>query len=221
MTELELRGLAAEVEWPPTPDVAGRLALPHRARRRPLVAAAVALAAAAIAATFAVPQSRSAVLRFFHLGGVTVVRVDTLPPARERPLSAGLGDPVGDAEAALALGAPFRPAEHGRLYRLGGFVSTLLATPEPALLSEFGSPELIKKVAATGRVEPLQVAPGVPGLWIAGAPHVAFFDGSSPRLAGNVLVWTSGGITFRLEGRGLAQAEALRLARRILGTGAG
>jgi hypothetical protein len=220
LTELELRTLAPEVEWPPTPDVAGRLAFARRPRRRALTAA-VAIAAAALAATFAVPQSRSAVLRFFHLGGVTVVRVDTLPRAEERPLSAGLGDPVGDAEAALVLGAPFRPASHGQLYRLGGFVSTLIATPKPALLSEFGSPDLIKKFSVTSRVLPLEVAPGVPGLWIAGGPHVVFFDGSSPRLAGNVLVWTAGGVTFRLEGRGLTQADALRLAREILGTGGG
>ena len=78
------------------------------------------------------PQSRSAILRFFHLGGVTVVRVETLPPAQERPLAAGLGSAVTDAEAERTLGAPFLPAGHGTLYERDGFVSTLLRGPGAA-----------------------------------------------------------------------------------------
>ena len=53
---------------------------------------------------FAVPQSRGAILRFFHLGADTIEFVDTLPPADERPLDAGLGAPVSLADA-RALGA--------------------------------------------------------------------------------------------------------------------
>jgi hypothetical protein len=33
-----------------------------------------------------------------------------------------------------------------------------------------------------------------------------------------VLVWAKGGVTFRLEGRGLDEETALKLAREILGT---
>src|SRR5204863_2740785 len=86
MTELEriVGGLRTlPVDWPATPDVAARLEL--RPRRRLAIVAAVALAAAALAAAFAVPQSRSAILRFFHLRGVTVERVGTLPRAQELP----------------------------------------------------------------------------------------------------------------------------------------
>src|SRR5438067_10143619 len=124
MTEFErdLRPLGSTVAWPPTPDVASRLELrPHR--RRALVAA-VALAAAALAAAFAVPQSRSAILRFFHLRGVTVERVGTLPRAQELPLAQGLGSPIGDAEARRVLDGPFLPAAHGTLYERDGIVST-------------------------------------------------------------------------------------------------
>jgi hypothetical protein len=215
MTELERNLRALPVAWPETPDVAGRLRL--RRRRRvlvPILAAAVVAAAAA----FTVPQSRSAILRFFHLGGVSVEHVATLPPAQERPLAAGLGRPVDDAEARRVLGVSFLPAAHGPLYERDGIVSTLM--PGPVLLSEFGAPEFLKKFA-TSSVEWLQVAPGVQGLWIAGARHVVFFPEASPRLAGNVLVWATDRRTYRLEGRDLSKEDALRLARTIIGTPSG
>src|SRR5215475_9213919 len=118
------RELAAlEVEWPPTPDIASRLELAPRPSRRWVAVAAVAIVVA-IAAAFAVPQSRSAILRFFHLGGVTVEQVETLPPAEQRPLGAALGQAVGDVDARRALGAPFLPRSHGTLYERDGFVST-------------------------------------------------------------------------------------------------
>jgi len=109
MTELErdLRSLGSAVSWPPAPDVVSRLELGRR-RRRVLVPA-VALALVALIAALAVPQSRSAILRFFHLRGVTVEQVETLPPAAERPLAAGLGAPTDDAGAETMLGAPFQP----------------------------------------------------------------------------------------------------------------
>ena len=214
MTDLERALRALDVDWPSTPEI--RLKLAPRRRRRVVVAVALAVA---IATAFAVPQSRGAILRFFHLGGVTVVQVETLPAAEEQPLSAGLGQPVTDGEAEQALGTPFLPLRHGPLYGNEGIVSTLLAGP--VLLSEFGSPDMIKKFAgASTRVTWLQVAPGVPGLWIEGGEHVVFFlPNASPRLAGNVLVFVSGGVTFRLESRRLDEQAALHLARRILGTG--
>ena len=213
MTDFERALRALDVDWPPTPEIALELA----PRRRTRLVLAVALIAA-LAAAFAVPQSRSAILRLFHLGGVTVVQVETLPPAAELPLASGLGSQVSGDKAETILGAPFLPVRHGTLYEQNGFVSTLLAEPGPMVLSEFGSAYLIKKLAA-GKVESVEVGPGVPGLWIAGAPHVVFFPGISPRLAGNVLVWVKGGVTFRLEGRGLDQRTALRVAGEILGTG--
>ena len=214
MTELEHALRALPVEWPATPDVAARLEL--RRRRHRVLVAAVAVAIA-VGTAFAVPDSRGAILRFFHLGGVTVEHVDTLPPAEARPLMAGLGSPIDDERAQALLGAPFLPSDHGQLFNRDGFVSALLAIPEAALLTEFGSPSLVKKLAA-GKVQYVSIGPGVSGLWIEGR-HVVFFSGASPRLAGNVLVWVSGGVTFRLEAPTLAKGRAVQLAREILGTG--
>lgn len=210
MTDFESALRSLEVDWPETPGL--RLELTPRRWRGPLVVAVALVAVVAIA--FAVPDSRGAILRFFHLGGVTVEHVETLPRAEERPLTTGLGIQVTDGEARRTLGAPFLPRGHGHLYEQNGFVSTVLRGP--LLLSEFGSAGLVKKYSS-GDVEYVQVASGVPGLWIEGR-HDVFFGGASPRLAGNTLVWVNGGVTFRLEGPHLAKDDALRLARAIIGT---
>jgi hypothetical protein len=220
--EQQLRALAAAIDWPETP----RLTPPLEARRRsrrPLVAA-VSLVVLAVAVAFAVPPARSAILRFFHLGGVTIERVDVLPPAQERPLAASLGGPISAAEARAVLGQPFRlPTVAGtpQLYAQDTVVSTLLAAPEPLLLSELQAdgPFLLKKVVGTlSQVESADLGPDTMALWITGKPHVLFAPGAPPRLAGNVLLWSRGDLTYRLEGRQLDEDEALRLARQIDGT---
>jgi hypothetical protein len=226
MADLEqrLRSAGTGIDWPPTP--APRLRLePRRARERlpvrPVwIALAVLLLAAAVA--LSVPAARSAILRVFHLGGVTVERVDVLPPAQERPLSAGLGPVVGDAAVRTALGGLMRlpsGTRTPRFHLLGGVVSVVLATPQPIVLSELRSDAvLLKKIAGTTtQVTWLQVE-GRPAIWITGAGHVVVFPRASARLAGNALVWESGGITYRLEGRGLSRAAALRVAAETVGT---
>ncbi len=220
MTELEqqLLLLAAEVEWPPTPELE-LPALPERRRAplwRPLlVAAAVLLVAACVAAL--VPGARSAILHWFRIGGASVERVQTLPPAERRSLAAALGRPVGAAEAERVLGAPVRrPSNARQLYLQGGVVSALLETGAgPVLFSELRShdlPMLLKKLASgSTNVEFVTVAGGT-GAWIAGSRHVVIFPSAPPRLAGNTLLWEQGGITYRLEGARLERATALALA---------
>src|SRR3954463_13638229 len=112
MSDLErtLVELGRGLDWPETPDVAtavrARLGEPEvrRSRTRPPGVALVVLAVA-IGAALLVPQARTSILRFFHLGGVTVERVDRLPPTR--PLARlELGAPVSLAEAGRRLGRP-------------------------------------------------------------------------------------------------------------------
>src|SRR3954470_3363531 len=93
--ESELRGLAAEIEWPQTPALGpelaprARLLVPGR-----VLALAAALVAVALAAALVVPQSRGAILRFLGLGAVHVEFVAHLPAAQEQPLTATLGSPT-------------------------------------------------------------------------------------------------------------------------------
>ena len=53
------------------------------------------------------------------------------------------------------------------------------------------------------------------GLWIAGEQHVVYWLEAPPRLAGNVLLWEDGGVTYRIEGKRLTKERALELAREM------
>lgn len=219
--ESDLRALAAEIEWPQTPALRPELAARRRllgGDRRLVLAVAVALVAAALAAAFAVPQSRGALLRFFGLGAVHVGFVERLPAAQERPLAAGLGPTVSAAVARDLLSRPpLLPPVASALHAQGGIVSLLfLHHGSPILLSEIGSnSHLLKKIAITSTSIRGQRVGNDPALWIAGDGHVVVFPHAAPRLAGHVLVWEHGDLTLRLEGAHLSLRDALTLAADI------
>src|SRR5262245_44242035 len=228
MSELEraLTALGREIEWPEAPVLDLRLdaVAPRRPSRRRRILVAIAVAVVAIGIAFAVPPARSAILDFFHLGGVTVERAETLPAAEERPLRAALGRPVGREEAEGILGGPVvLPRVNGRpqLYEREGVISAVLATPEPVLVSELrplGGEYLLKKVAGISTtVENVGIDDRRQGLWIEGERHVVYWLTAPPRLAGNVLLWEDGGVTYRIEGRHLTRERALELARQMGG----
>ena len=228
MTELEraLLALGETIDFAPEPDLRPRVRERLARRRRfgrPL-ALAFAVVVLAFGIALAVPPARGAILRFFHIGSVTVERVQQLPPARERPLAAGLG-PARSLEQAekrsglrLILHAP-RP---DRFYARPGLIATLLQYQhKPVLLAELQDDQLAitKKLVSPGTsVQPAQI--GSFGLWISGGKHVIYWQNGGetrriePRLAGNVLVWTQDGRTFRLEGD-LREDQMLELARDI------
>ncbi len=93
---------------------------------------------------------------------------------------------------------------------------------KPILLAELQGEQLgiTKKLAGTGtNVEPAAI--GSTGLWLSGGRHLLIWEtgaGSTgrirPRLAGNVLIWTEGDRTFRLEGD-LDESRMLKLGRQI------
>jgi hypothetical protein len=216
--DLERELSATAVEWPATPQF--RLELPRRRRRWPLVAA---IALAAIAAVFAVPQSRGAILRFFDIGADRIQFVGTLPRAEERPLGAGLGEPTSVADAKTYVPALLLPKldPPPTLYRSGDVVSLLFTVGgQPVLLSELrGEGVFLKKIAATGTgTSFIEVRPREFGVWISGKPHALFFPREPARLAGNTLVWQGFGTTYRLEGPGLSKRGALELAKSLVNT---
>ena len=87
MAELdrELLALGAYVGLPPErdlwPGIAARLGVAPRRPWLRIAAVAVAALAVAVGIAFAVPPARAAILRFLGLEGVTIVRVEKLPPA--------------------------------------------------------------------------------------------------------------------------------------------
>lgn len=217
MTELEqaLVALGRELEFPPTPDVLGavreRLA-PRRAWRRPWVFA-VAAVVVALGIAMAVPPARSAILDFFHIGAVTVERVDTLPPAQQRPLVAGLGPALERATLDVPEGVSATA-----YYRRPGLAAALLRVDgKPVLYARMSGEQVsaAKKFAGEAtRVEPANI--GEFALWLEGGRHVLRwnFNQVETRLAGNVLIWLVNDVTYRLEGD-LDKGQMLELARKI------
>jgi hypothetical protein len=219
--EQELRAVA--VEWPETPTLRPELAPRGWSWRRPLVLV-LALVVLALAIALAVPPARSAILRFFHLRGVTIERVDTLPNAAAKSLEAGLGPPrTLDDAVRLAGFAPYLPRglDVRRAYARPGVIAIPLSGGR--LLTELSVPDLglSKKFAGSAtRIEPVQVN-GDDGIWLEGGAHVLVYlnaDGTpiarTLRLAGNTLVWQHRGRTLRLEGP-LTMEQALRYAASI------
>lgn len=217
MTELEraLVALGNELEFPAPPDVWPRVAERLQRRRVWLRPAAVALAvvALAIGIAFAVPPARSAILRFFHIGSVTVERVETLPPATTRPFSTGLGPALATPTVRLPRGLVATA-----YYRRPGLAAALLRyRGEKVLYAELRGDQMgftKKFVGPTTHVEEARI--GEWGLFLSGAPHVVMWDDGrvETRLAGNVLIWLSQGATYRLEGE-LTKEQMLKLGRQI------
>jgi hypothetical protein len=104
---------------------------------------------------------------------------------------------------------------------------SLPATADPEiglLLNEFhgtfDETAVLKAADAGTHVETVTVD-GAPGYWIDGAPHVfVYLDPNGARLedsyrpVGDSLVWTHGGITFRLE-TSMGRDAAIRLAEAL------
>jgi hypothetical protein len=204
--ELELLG--AEVDWPATPAFsrATEGTVPSVARRRRLVVAialaTLALAAGALAATGVI-----------HFGGATIKRVDTLPPVDRAPrLELGLPIRMSEARGILPFTLPPRLARPDATYSRDGALNFLyLERGKPhAVLTVFreGTGFLDKLVHTTTKIRHVRVQ-GAPGLYIADPHVVDFIYGGDPRLSQPTLLWTKGGLTYRLEARdalGLASA---------------
>ena len=231
--ERELRGLAATVELPPAPDLAAIVGerlrarpLPPRRRLRPLAIAFAALALA-LAAALVVPPARSAILDLLGIGGATIERVETLPRApADADLALGARIALEDARRAVGFKVLVPRASGLRAYvdrsLPSGKVSFVWRDDgRRLLLSQFRGDVLVEKnVGPRTSIEYLLVR-SAEGAWVTGASHVVIWRDArgrvreeTRRLAGNVLLWEAGGITYRLEGA-RDRAHALAVARSL------
>jgi len=237
VSELEQRlvALGRVLDVPEPPDVASRVLAgigeartPLRRRRR-LVLALAALAVAALLATLAIPDARSALFRFLQIGGARIELVDDLPEvAGPAELELVLGKRVSLAEARSEAGFDLLELdEEPDAVFLGerGTVWFLYGTPDAVRLLASQTPDVridepfvLKKLAASGtRVEGASVRDSQ-AYFLSGEPHVVMLLDElgeeipeSLRLARDVLVWEERGRTLRLEGD-LTLDEALELA---------
>jgi hypothetical protein len=240
VSELErsLVALGRELDVPETPDLVPAVLAriePRRERvlarvpRRRLVLVLAVLVLAALGATLAIPDARSAFLRIFDIGGERIEIVDDLPEIPVvHDLESTLGERVTLEEARRRSGFELRGLERApdRVY-VGerGTVWFLYGTPdEPRLLvaqtPALGVDEggLAKKLAEGGTRVDLVDVDGARGAFLSGEPHFLFLLDrrgnvveESARLAEDVLLWDEGGVAYRLEGD-FDREGALRLA---------
>lgn len=233
--EQELVALGRALEVPDAPDlvpaVCGRLGTRRvRPDRRRLVLALALLALAALLASLAIPDARSALLRFLQIGGARIELVDELPvvspSSAELELTLGQRVSLGEARSNASFELLELDEEPDAVY-LGerGTVWFLYGRPDAVRLLVAQTPELaidepfiLKKLASAGTsVEGVSVR-GRRAYFLSGEPHavvlvdeygVAITD--SARLARDVLVWDEDGRTMRIEGD-LTKSAAVEIA---------
>jgi hypothetical protein len=234
---------AANTAYPATPGLRGRVmaaiaapaAPPARARRRPaFVLAALAIVALAVAATLAVPSSRSAIAEFFGVEGSRIERLPTpAPGVTPTPLptpgdltSIAMRVSLDEAERR----AGFRPAlprdagepdgVYAKTYREGETVAILSYAafdvwemrPRAVFFGK-GLPEGVTALDTTVGVRQAR--------WIEGGPHIArLFDesdtipGSERTVARDTLIWRTDFALYRMETT-LQLADAIRVAETL------
>lgn len=206
---------------------------------RPLVPA-LATAALLLAVIFvASPEVRAAARELFRIGGVQIAPVPspvTPPSATPSPLVPGRRTTLDDARRSVSFPV-LVPALLGSadevvvdtsagervtlVYRSRPDIPASSVTGVAALVVEMrGSVQtaLFGKAVGPGTtLEAVEVA-GSSGFWLQGSPHLFFYlDAAGAirdetlRLAGNTLLWTRDGVTYRLEAQ-LGRDDALRIA---------
>ena len=244
MNELEqqLRELAADVEYPPTPELATSLAarldeeLARRraAQRRRLLLVAVGALGAVAAAVLSVSQTRTVVFELLGLRRAAIERVRAVAEPRAAD-DLGLGRRVSLAQARRLVAYPLvLPAFEAGPPKMvyvdarppGGRVVMLLSDDggEPILFTQFRGEtddRVIREDAPVPiRVQPLAVS-GVPGYWLEGEPRrFRYVDATgkrraeTSRLAGGTLVWERGELLLALEGE-VTKERAVEIARTV------
>ncbi|MGH8924173.1 MAG: hypothetical protein ACRDWA_05985 [Acidimicrobiia bacterium] len=237
-----LRSLATAIDWPRGPDLAAKVASRTTAAptgtRRWLVLAAAGLAI--LLFSFTTPGQAA----FAWLLRVSGIRIEmSEPSAPLRPpttLVGGIETSFVEAEEAVgfdlrrpqALEAP----DSVQLLRWGGGQQVAMIWSESKdlpevfdtgiglLLIQFAARVdeqlLIKEASEATQIEPVRVS-GAMGYFLSGAPHTVFFENPDGliandeiRLTGNVLVWMSNGVTYRIESA-LGLEESLRIAESL------
>jgi hypothetical protein len=205
-----------------------------------VAAAAVTLA---LASALAMPESRTTVAGWLGLDGVRFISSDeaAAPPvggtlelgdsteleaaaselefAPLIPTDAEIGEPdevyISDRAVGGMLALVYR-AEDG-LPESGNTGAGLLLTQFQGALNPG---VMTKGIGAGTLIEEVEVA-GERGIWIEGDAHLFFYTDPSGavvnedlRLAGNTLLWETGGLTLRLEGE-LPREEMRRIAESL------
>lgn len=222
-----LTSLADEIDWPDGPDLALRVAGQIRPRpsfSRPWLAFGTAVLVALL--LLLSPPGQEAVAWLLRVTGIRVELVESEVPAGP-PISLVGGVDSSLAEAEEELGFNLRrprllgPPESVQLLRWGGGQQVAMIWSESddlpevfdtgvgLLLVQFEAKVeqdlLLKQASDATRIQPVRID-GDLGFFLSEAPHTVFFESKDGlitddqvRLTGNVLVWMSDGVTYRIE----------------------
>jgi hypothetical protein len=233
--ELDLRALAGDVAFPPTPDLRGPVVARLQAPRRRWLAPWHAPRAIVLALAATLLLAATAAALVLVLPGLRLTTVPVVPSAEPLAARLALGQPIGPetvgAGIPAVLGTPDEAYVFGDHQVLtlvyaadaelpemaGSGIGLLVQVIEGALDRE----QVEKLVAEAGTtVTPVEVD-GRAGFWIEGLPHLIRYsdvDGGvrsqRTRLVGDTLVWEEGGVLYRIES-GLGLASTQRIAASI------
>lgn len=231
--EKQVQAWAAAFDYPPTPDIAGKirplLTAPAKQPRQLSGRLAWALVALLLAASLlAVPAVRAAVVDILRAGGITIfvgeeAAVDDVPPLLNEQLPS-FTEPITLDEAVaqypnLQLPTELPPPDDVLLHEVNAWESAVIFlwrdedAPDQIALSLYQINA--RQYAAKGaeQLEQTEVN-GNQAFWVRG-PHFFFLQNNEIEewnfVAGNVLIWWDGAVTYRLEGADSLE-DALRLA---------
>jgi hypothetical protein len=219
--------------WRPQPNSRSPRILAPLASRPRAIAAAILLIITLLGALLAVPQTRAAIAAILHIGSVTIVPTAPTSGANEPTPLPSILDLAGQTtldNAQRRMPFPIRlpayPADLGTpqyvfVQDLAG-KAVVLVWLEPGTtdqvrmsLSELSSDVLIQKFAPPVLQE--TTVHGQRAIWTDGPYIVETKNGEYTQrrlVTGHVLIWTEGGVTYRLE-TSLSLPEAVRVAESL------
>jgi hypothetical protein len=225
---------AVHFPYPPTPDIADAVQQhlqPQTAQTRVprwVVVMAIVLVFLAVS-LLAIPPVRAALLDWLRIGAIEIFVTEEVPALETAvPISIeDLGEPLTLAEAQAIFPEPLRlpPAwdKSGTVYshRLFGerpVMTMQWQTPaqDTLTLSQIAAPYLGLKWASGEQIVETAVH-AQQAVWIEGPHPLQLETGSfntQLTIENNVLIWTEGTVTYRLEGQ-LTQDEAVKLAESL------
>jgi hypothetical protein len=240
--EASLASLAKEIDWPEGQDLAPGVASRMKSRSAPSRKRLAVGLAVLVAMLFLLSApGQQAVAWLLRVSGIRIelseTAVPTLPPTT---LVGGVETTLEEAEGAVGfdLERPenLPPPDSVQLLSWDGGQQVAMVWGEsPGLPEVFDTgigllliqfearvdqQLLLKEASEATQIRPVRVN-GAVGYFLSGAPHTVFFENEDGfiahdeiRLAGNVLVWMSDGVTYRIESA-LGMEESVQVAESL------
>ena len=239
--EMALTFLGVDIDWPDGPDLSPRVLNQITRATSPRRWLALVAAAVAVILLPLTPPGQQAVAWLLDIAGIRVELVGSGGP-RQPPTTLVGGTGVSESEAEVTVGFDLKrpidlpPPDSVQLVSWGGGQQVAMIWNESEELPEVfetgvgllliqfearvDEQLLLKAASQETLIEPVEVN-GVRGYFFSRAPHTVYFESpdrliasDTIRLAGNVLIWMSDGVTYRMESD-LGRERSIELAESL------